>query len=262
VVLLRGSRFSPKRTDTNKAVNIEGRGLSVKSRHYFSMSFIVAAAHLASEAKRIEDGYDGVSNEYLQEHHVLHRGLVVAAVVSSASCLEAWINEFFSDADEPHVATLKPLSESIRETMAGLWNLGIPRTAKYSILEKYNIAYFVIKNKKLDMSRNPAQDVGCLVQLRNALVHYEPNWQEHESIAKDAHRLEKIMKSRISICNKLTGGPNPFYPDKLLGYGCAKWAVETSVNFINNFCNDIGVLPPYQNIELSLELQRIARTNP
>ena len=43
-----------------------------------------------------------------------------------------------------------------------------------SVLAKYTLAYFIIKNAELDKSRPPTQDVAHLVTLRNALVHYEP----------------------------------------------------------------------------------------
>jgi hypothetical protein len=225
----------------------------VMSRHYFSVPFIIGAARLAREAKALEDGYDGMDNNYLQENNMPHRGLVVAAVISATSCLEACINELFSDADQPNLETLKPLPQSVRETMAGLWSLDVPRTAKYSILQKYNIAYFIITSRKLDMSRNPAQDADSLIELRNALVHYEPSWQQHGiNDIRIVHKFEKKFRRKISRENKLTGGPNPFDPDKLLGYGCAKWSVETSIAFIDKFCADVGIVPPYDYLRKML----------
>lgn len=158
----------------------------MKSRSYFSLNLIVSAARLALDAKSVEDG--GQDSQYYLAHTLQHRGAVISAIVSAACFLEAFINELCSDMDNVNLDYAKAVPPSVRETMAGLWNLGIPRTAGYPILEKYEIAYFIIKNARLDISQGPAQNVGLLTALRNDLVHYEPSWSDHTRVElKHAH---------------------------------------------------------------------------
>ena len=73
-----------------------------------------------------------------------------------------------------------------------------------------------------------------------------PSWSDHGPVdIKDAHRLEKVFRPLPFPLNPLTGGPKPFYPDQLLGHGCARWSVQTAIAFIDFFCKEIGIRPPY-----------------
>ena len=46
--------------------------------------------------------------------------------------------------------------------------------------------------------------------------------------------------------NPLAGSGNAFFPDKVLGYGCAAWAVMSALEFADNFWSSISVVPHYQ----------------
>lgn len=227
---------------------------SAKSRNYFSIPFIIGAAQCARGAKAVEDGYDGQDGAYLQAHALTHRAYAVGAVISATCCLEAFINECFSDADQVNLPTLRGLTPAVRETLAGLWELGIPRTAKYTILEKYEIAYFVVKQAKMARGVIRFQNADLLTELRNALVHFEPEWVDHvPPDLKRAHQFEKRFKAKKLPENRLTSPQNPFYPDRLVGYGCAQWAVETAVGFIDWFGAEIGVVPFYEPVRRQLQ---------
>ncbi len=53
-------------------------------------------------------------------------------------------------------------------------NQDFPRTASYPILDKYEIALELNGMDPISNSSNPYQDVKLLVDLRNSLIHYEP----------------------------------------------------------------------------------------
>jgi hypothetical protein len=224
--------------------------MSIMSREYLSISIIVGAAKFARDAKLIEDGGQPITNEYLQANRLPHRATVVASIIAATSCLEASINELFCDAGQPNLSTLSSVASHRRELMASMWDIGVPRTARYSILEKYEIALYLVKRRRLDNGRNPAQDVKCLVELRNALIHYEPEWQANVNDSPNtATHIEKRFKSKKIPSNKLTlGNHTPFYPDLLLGHGCAKWSVKVAVSFIDWFCKELGIRPPYDHV--------------
>jgi len=58
---------------------------------------------------------------------------------------------------------------------------------------------------------------------------------------KRAADLEAALKKQEFSANPFYATGNAFLPDRCLGYGCARWAVETSVEFVNEFWKRIGL---------------------
>lgn len=222
--------------------------LRIYSRSYLSISHLSAAALFAHKATKIEqqfkfggDGECRVSRE--------HGAYVASSVMLSAAFLEATINELFSDCAERSITRLNPLSAT--RLMTTMWNRGIPRTARYSIIEKYDIALELNEKPPFVQGTNPYQDTKLLIELRNALIHYEPETVLTTATpylnSSDIHKFEKRFKGKFAL-NPLTGAGNAFYPDKLLGSGCAMWAVNTSVAFADEFFSLLGVNATYEHV--------------
>lgn len=47
-----------------------------------------------------------------------------------------------------------------------------------------------------------------------------------------------------------------FFPDRCLRYGCADWAVKSSVSFADKFSVRIGLPVPYDFLRSRLETER------
>ena len=86
----------------------------------------------------------------------------------------------------------------------------------------------------------PWQSVAKLVKLRNALIHYEPEWVPVPTAAGEEHSFEKQFAGTFSL-NPLAPDENPFYPDKILGHGCAAWAIKSSMAFMDSFKDKAGL---------------------
>ena len=88
-----------------------------------------------------------------------------------------------------------------------------------------------------------------LTQLRNDLIHFEPEWVEHATEENDEglSKLAQGLKGRFAI-NPLTGAGNPFYPAKCLGHGCVQWAVQSSIQFTDDFYNRLGMKIRYEHV--------------
>jgi hypothetical protein len=112
---------------------------------------------------------------------------------------------------------------------------------------------FKIADKdQFDRGAQPYQDVRHLIELRNALMHYEPkDVVSPPRNQQERHKFEKALKGRFPK-NPFMGRGNAFYPDKCLGHGCAAWAVGSSVDFIDQFCEKIGIEPTYRSIRAIL----------
>jgi hypothetical protein len=213
--------------------------ITVKTRHYFSIQHIQSAALFARMCYQIEQSYDGT---YSSELMADHWSYVTGAIFATVSFLEATINELFADAvDHPDGELASYLEASTRQLMAEMWKLEIPRTSRYKTTEKFQIALTLARKPLLDLSRSPFQDVETLIIIRNNLIHFEPVWTEVE--AKKAHKriLNLQQEKKFAFNPFIAASGNPFYPDKCLSYGCAKWAVDNGIRFAEDFFSRLGI---------------------
>jgi len=94
---------------------------------------------------------------------------------------------------------------------------------------------------KLDRGKAPYQDVKILIDLRNALTHFKPEW-ENEA---DEHK-----KISDKLGGKFTGGPflktDPLlFPRRWACHGCTAWVVLSAMEFAREFEKLSGLLSKY-----------------
>jgi hypothetical protein len=222
---------------------------SVKSRAYFSIQHIQSAALFARHAGQIEKEYDGnFSNELITEY----RANVTASIFAAIAFLEATINESFADASQQYGENR--LNSNTKALMAEKWK-SISKNYKVRMMDKFDIALTLAKKPKFDREKPPAQDIALIVQLRNSMVHYYPEWVNDETTASSMSATEK--KFIKGLRGKFPTSPlmsknNPFFPDKCLSYGCARWAVLTSLAYSDCFYAKLGLSAPYEHIRQHL----------
>jgi len=227
-------------------------GLTIRLRKYLSIQLIQSAAYFSREAgNKEQNAVSPNTPDYVQ-----HQSYVIGAILTASGFLEAYINELFSDAAEDHKEHLRPLGEEVIDVLGRMWRRGIPRTARSSsILNKYEVFLDLTRKEAFDREAPIYQDVQAMITLRNALMHYKPEWMlagnTMPSQPTDTHKLEKHLKGKFKI-NPLTGAGNPFYPDKCLGHGCAQWCVESSVKFVDAFCEKLGTKPTFDHVRATL----------
>jgi hypothetical protein len=226
---------------------------SISTRTYFSTQHIRSAAFLCRQAYSIEKDYSG---EFDDEIFSNHRAYVTGAILSSVFYLEASINELFSDTVED-TSWLRgdELNSETSKLMATMWNNGVPRTASYSILDKFQIALALSRKELLNKGNQPCQDVKSLISLRNSLVHFEPEWTKlsgsDDFNQDDIHKYEKLLKGKFQL-NPLAKEGNAFYPDRCLGHGSAEWAIESTIKFTDMFYSKMDLNIPYEYIRAKL----------
>jgi hypothetical protein len=110
-----------------------------------------------------------------------------------------------------------------------------------NILEKYRKALFIkageeLSRTALDPGNLIYQNVRSLIQLRNALVHAKPEWYDeqvkHQKIAN---------KVRGKFDRSLFVPTAELFPQGGMSHGCAKWAVNSSVEFVTAFSSQAGL---------------------
>jgi hypothetical protein len=216
-------------------------------RFYNSHYHIIAAAFFARESARLENehrGKESISSEIFCQH----RAYVTGSIFSAVSFLEAQINEIFTDAADDQRDHIYGLGSKIH-LLAEMWNLDVPRTASYSILRKYEIVLALAQMAPLDRGDLIYQDVKLLIWLRNALIHYEPI--SSTSTAQTSQDQEQKFRGKFAL-NPLTGSKTPFIPERCLSHGCARWAVESSIKFVDQCCSRLEIEPVFNGVRNSL----------
>jgi hypothetical protein len=231
---------------------------SLKIRNYLSIYHILAAAYFARQCLKIELRKDEVSQKYDDNSAIEHRALVMACIASSVSFIETTINELFVDAaDTQHKsAHIRQLDNETQELLACLWEVeSYGRTA--SILDKYQAALRLGKKPMFEKGKKPFQDVKVLIDLRNALVHFKPEWVIANTggvAEKDLHVLENKLKKKFTL-NPFLKDKRPLFPTLCMSHGCAKWAVDSAVIFVERFYAEMRMTNPLDTIRESLRTQ-------
>lgn len=207
---------------------------------HYSTWHIEAAVLFAKLSGDIEgkktSGY-GISFQY--------KACVSAAIVSAFAFLEATINEFFGgehykaqrlSGEKPDPATIVIMSR--------LWKIGAFRNS--STFDKFQVALDIAQKEQFKKGSSLVANFNALRDLRNALVHFEPDWAPLSDEVEISNKLQKRLKGKFSLCPDLKGKANPFFPDKCMSYGCAKWAVRSSLAFADEFFQRMDLKPPYE----------------
>src|SRR5262249_11994705 len=142
--------------------------------------------------------------------------------------------EVFLDAADGDREKLRGLKDTQIRALAG-------RSAEVigwsAVLRKYQTALDSCGVKEFDTKTEPYQSAEHVVKLRNALIHYHPEWDDEQGTHED---IEKRLKGRFPL-NRLTGSGHLWFPHQCLGSGCAKWAVERATEFMETFCRMLNI---------------------
>lgn len=207
--------------------------ITAKSRKNLSYQHMQEAIHLAELSQNCEvvnAGKTFADGDFFDHH----RAYVVGSIMTSVASIEARINEFYLDAADKLLGSI--LDNSQQGLLAELWKPLDER--KVNILQKYQIALTAIKCNKFDISKGPYQDISLLIDLRNMLVHFKPEWDDNQ---KKHKKIEQKLQGRFELNPFWPEDDSIFFPFKCLSYGCASWAVRSSMNFIFEFFTLIGV---------------------
>jgi len=194
--------------------------VTVKSRLYLSLQHIQSACLFARRSGQIEKEYDGnFSTELLTEYWAY----VTASIFTAVSFLEATINELFADAEEKY--SENPLDSNTKALMADKWK-SISEKRRTTMMDKFDIALTVAGKPIFNPEENDGTTASMITTKKKFIKGL----------------IRKFPTSPLMSKN------NPFFPDKCLSYGCARWAVESSLAYSDWFYARLGVSAPYEHI--------------
>ena len=163
---------------------------------------------------------------------------VSTAIVSSVSSLEANINNMIVVARDQklyckskHYKTLSNYNYSLYQEK-NLFKELLSKQKPKSLIKKYKTFLFLAKNKELEET-SIIQDVKFLIQIRDNLIHYKPEF-DSDLLSKNESKqknLEKLYKGQFELNKEHASSPF-FLPHKCLSPNCAEWSRTTTLQFI------------------------------
>jgi hypothetical protein len=195
----------------------------ILKRAYLSSWHLNSAIILSNNAANIESNHEG-RNQF----NVDHASYVVASIMSSIAFIESAINEIYEDIEDEHGGVYtKPIKEDTKEKMKAKWG----KLERERILKKYQKALEFSDIQIFIEHDYPYKDTDLAIKLRNQLVHYKP-----ETFGGGAeHNLESELESRFELNPLMSNPTNHFFPDKCLGYGCAKWVLRSCLSLADDY---------------------------
>lgn len=217
---------------------------SISIRHSLSRQHFWAARFFSEESHRIENiGMQGASDN----DRKCHRAYVVGAIFSTIAALEASINELHQEAVDKSGNTLPGLTEQQYKLLAEPWaqKINYKKTPqkyqivfddKPKILIHYQLTLLLVDAVTFDLEGHLYKAVTNLVKLRNALVHYK---SERDYEQKTHHHLKLELQGKFPL-NPLSHA-DLWFPHRILGFGCAKWGLDTTSRFMSEFCKRMHI---------------------
>lgn len=175
------------------------------------------------------DAARNISAESRQEGQSAALVSIVFAVVS----LEAFLNEATEVAQDVQEVKTEP------ETVAAFAEL-MEESERLPIETRFKLSTWLLTGKRADMGKQPYQDFSLLVGLRNALVHFKPNytWNTFEE-AENLRQKEiiKRLKSKNILAMKVFGHGS--WTSPVQTKAVAVWACGAAAEMVNDFVNCI-----------------------
>lgn len=219
-----------KRVELSASLQASARmqaSLSVKAG--LAVAHLQAAALFARRCGTIERLSSDSMSVTIREDQ---RSFAIGAVVCAVAFLEAAVNELYLAALDRNQQVFEHIDKTIPELLAEFWPEVEPKPA----LLKYQTALILARVGPLPTGQAPYQDAASLFALRNALIHFKPEWDTE----LDEHaKLEQRLVGKFAQ-NPFAARGDAFFPKRCLGFGCAGWAVETAKTFYSAAMNRVG----------------------
>ncbi len=226
----------------------------MRPRIYYSSQHLWGANHWCTQAEKIEQAANNTPQSDSNRFDVEHRAYVINSVFSAVAFLEAAINELFQDAYDEHLAYIAPLGPDVRLSLAEFWRIiaehNVRARSRFGTTEKYEIALALTHNEAFDHDSDLYRNVRLAIRLQNALVHYKPS----TLMQIDKSGFEEELHGKFPLNPLMADTEHPFFPDKALGSGCAKWVTNACRSWADTFFAEIGLKPNYQSAGFGTKL--------
>jgi hypothetical protein len=191
----------------------------------FALTHLQVAAQSARLACTIEQ--ENVGQPFGPWFDGMMRTVPVAIVMAGAA-LEANANELLQDILDGQ--TRLDLTNSRRKLL-----LDLKEDYSGNAVVKYR-RLALLMDKDCDTGTEPWHNAKLLVRYRNEFMHFRPSWDD-----EDIHSgvFVEELKRKMPV---VAAYERAFmFPYGLMTYGCAKWAVQTVLEFCSDFAKLLDV---------------------
>jgi hypothetical protein len=173
------------------------------------------------------------------------RSPVILSVSSSVAFLEALVHEVVLDARDkgPDWPALRPLTPDV---LGRIGSVQLDGTG--SSLPVFNRVLAAAGATPFDLQTEPHAAARTLFYLRNALIHSRPadTGLAADDLGTHETRVRETATALLRYGFELYAGPsNADWPDRILGPGCAEWALATAQRFAVAFVERLGIAPTW-----------------
>jgi hypothetical protein len=210
-----------------------------RTRTNLALHLLFAACRFAVRIEEVECENSGQPFGPFWEE-ILHNSLGV--VTLTVASLESYANELKFEASFKTLA----LNRAAKQEIANRFKSRAKRSGSGPLIN-YATALAVRVNKRLDPSNLPVENAVALIDLRNALVHFRPEWsderREHDELSEN---LRYKFKPSAFFPNE------PMFPRAWASHDFAAWALWTTVEFLEHFYSEAGVECPLSKFKAQL----------
>lgn len=225
---------------TVKLEGVSAKGLvgeiRLRQKSAFAVQHMIAAARFSRQCGQVQTENLGKEFGPFFDEQI---SCVSATVMLCVAALEANINEHLSVGERlfPHV------NESAR-------NEFIELLEPVAILDKYQKSLSFKGIEVFDRGGEPFQSVDTLIALRNELVHFHPEWHDEQ----DRHKkLGQRLAEKFELSPFLKEEGSVLFPQRFISHGCTKWAVQSSIKFMDKFSELIGFESNFKKFQSRLD---------
>lgn len=194
---------------------------TAKTRTNLALHHLFAACRFSARIGQIEAENIGQPFGAFWEE-ILQNSLGVATLTVAA--LESYANEMYFEG-----AILMPsLNHVAAVDFAAIVD-------KETILKKYAMALSILTGKRLDMGIAATQNADTLIRLRNAVVHFRPEWFDEQG---KHEKLSKVLQNRFTPSAFLQN--ESVFPRAWASHSFTVWAIKSTVQFIDHFYAELG----------------------
>ncbi len=222
--------------------------VSTALRHNMPFDNIYAALFLSTKVREIKTTYVFKKSEFPTQEH---KSYCLSSLYIVVGFLESSINDLYANAKDNFKDQMKGIEDKI-EILASYeknkendeLNKDVREYSKASIIRKYQYALQLLEKSLIKSDDEKLTDLISLIYIRNSFTHHSATWRKCGSEAQSEY---DTLKNRFEENPYYKDKGNPFFPDKLLGFGFLQWAIDVSIRFVIDFYNKIGLQYAFQN---------------